>query len=119
MFYCEICRAPNQKPAKKIYYLYIIMRLKPEYRDYINNQLGSIREDIDIYLFGSRVNDLAKGGDIDILLLSEKPVDRKLIRNFRIGFFKKFGWQKIDIVTFLKGEDNTFKNIALGNSVKL
>jgi predicted nucleotidyltransferase len=95
------------------------MRLKQEHREYIKNHLGGIGEDIDIYLFGSRVNDLAKGGDIDILLLSEVPVDRKLIRNFRIGFFKKFGWQKIDIVSFLKREKSTFKEIALENSIKL
>jgi predicted nucleotidyltransferase len=95
------------------------MRLKPEYKDYIKKQLGGIREDIDIYLFGSRVNDSDKGGDIDILLLSDKPVDRNLIRNFRIAFFKKFGWQKIDIVPFLKEEENTFKKIAMENSIKL
>ncbi len=95
------------------------MRLKSEYKDYIKKQLGEIREDIDIYLFGSRVNDFEKGGDIDLLLLSEKPIDRNLIRNFRVAFFKKFGWQKIDIVTFLKGEENTFKRIAMENSIKL
>ena len=95
------------------------MRLNSEYKEYIKKQLGGISEDIDIYLFGSRVNDFDKGGDIDILLLSEKPVDRRLIRNFRVGFFKKFGWQKIDIVAFLKGEENTFKKIALENSIKL
>ena len=100
-------------------YFYNNMRLKPEYREYIKNQLEEIQEGIDIYLFGSRVDDFAKGGDIDILLLSEKPIDRNLIRHFRIGFFKKFGWQKIDIVSFLKSEKNTFKNIALENAVKL
>lgn len=95
------------------------MRLNAEYKNFIKKQLGGIGEDIEIYLFGSRVNDFDKGGDIDILLLSEKPVDRRLIRNFRVGFFKKFGWQKIDIVTFLKGAENTFKKIALENAIKL
>ena len=95
------------------------MRLKPEYRNFIINQLGTIQEDIEIYLFGSRVNDFERGGDIDILILSERPVDRKLIRNFRVGFFKKFGWQKIDIVSFLKDEENSFKKIAMENSIKL
>ena len=95
------------------------MRLKPEYRNFIINQLGTLQEDIEIYLFGSRVNDFERGGDIDILILSERPVDRKLIRNFRVGFFKKFGWQKIDIVSFLKDEENSFKKIAMENSIKL
>ncbi len=95
------------------------MRLKSEYRAYLKKQLGGIREDIDIYLFGSRVNDSDKGGDIDILLLSETPVYRNLIRNFRVAFFKKFGWQKIDIVPFLKGEENTLKKTAMENSIKL
>jgi hypothetical protein len=95
------------------------MRLKPEYKTFITNHLGSIHNDVDIYLFGSRVNDFEKGGDIDILLLSERPVDRQQIRNFRVSFFKKFGWQKIDIVTFLKGEENAFKKIAMENAIKL
>jgi predicted nucleotidyltransferase len=95
------------------------MRLKPEYKAFITNHLGSIQNDVDIYLFGSRVDDFEKGGDIDILILSERPVDRKQIRNFRVSFFKKFGWQKIDIVTFLKGEENAFKKIAMENAIKL
>jgi len=95
------------------------MRLNPEQQDFIRGKLLKIDPKAVIYLFGSRVDDMAKGGDIDILILSESLLERKLIREFKINFYKKFGWQKIDIVNFLTYEDHPFKNIALENSIQL
>ncbi len=50
-----------------------------------------------LYLFGSRVDDSKKGGDIDLLVKSEK-LNRADIRKLRIDFCRHFGEQKIDIV---------------------
>lgn len=95
------------------------MRLNPEQQTFIREKLLKIDPKADIYLFGSRVDDKAKGGDIDILILSKSLLAKTLIREFKISFYKKFGWQKIDVVNFLIDEDHPFKNIALENSIQL
>ncbi len=69
----------------------------------------------EIYLFGSRVDDQGRGGDIDILILSEKLIDNKRLREFRIKFFKIFGWQKIDLVNLTKDDESTFKKLISKN----
>ncbi len=50
-----------------------------------------------ICVFGSRADDTKKGGDIDLLILSEKlsEYDRRTIR---LRLHEKLGEQKIDIV---------------------
>ncbi|WP_425482387.1 nucleotidyltransferase domain-containing protein [Maribellus comscasis] len=73
----------------------------------------------EFYLFGSRLDNKGAGGDIDILILSDKKIDNKKLRLFRINFYKKFGWQKIDLVNFTKTDDSTFKKIILGNAQPL
>ena len=76
-------------------------------------------EGSEIYLFGSRADDTAKGGDIDVLWLTQSKVSHKKIREFRIKFFKKFGWRKIDIVNFTFQDNDVFKDIALQQAVEL
>jgi predicted nucleotidyltransferase len=72
-----------------------------------------------VYLFGSRTNDQAKGGDIDILILSEQPADKRLLRSIRVGFYLQFGWQKLDIANFTYADNAVFKQIALENAIML
>ena len=66
----------------------------------ISNLLSSIKcfdEDADVYLFGSRVDDDKRGGDIDIAILSNK-IDLKKKIDIKFNFFNDFGEQKLDIV---------------------
>ena len=76
-------------------------------------------ENTKIYLFGSRTKDSLKGGDIDILILAEKKLPNNLIRKLRTSFYKKFGWQKIDIVNFSFFEEHPFKNIIMQDCIEL
>ena len=46
------------------------MRLTDQEKEAIVNSIKSIDKDAEVYLFGSRVNDSERGGDIDILILS-------------------------------------------------
>ncbi len=71
------------------------------------------------YLFGSRVHDDKKGGDIDLLILSDHKITIDDKMQFLVNFFEKFGEQKIDIIAYLKTDIDTFKQIALYNAVKL
>ena len=56
------------------------------------------------YLFGSRADKNAHGGDID-LLIESKAIDREGVRRIRLVFFAKFGEQRLDIVVD-NGKDN-------------
>ena len=49
------------------------MRLKPHYIHSIKKYFLQIFTDGEIYLFGSRVDDSKKGGDIDLYLVVEDP----------------------------------------------
>ncbi len=72
-----------------------------------------------IYLFGSRTNDSAFGGDIDLLVLSDTLVDKRIFRTIRIEFYKKFGWQKIDLVNFTHDDQSLFGQLIKSNAVIL
>jgi predicted nucleotidyltransferase len=55
-----------------------------------------------IYLFGSRVDDSLKGGDIDLfvkldIILTTKEILDK-ISQFKINLYDKIGEQKIDVI---------------------
>ena len=73
------------------------MRLDGEQVDVLKNRLKSLSTSAKLYLFGSRVDDDARGGDIDLLIISDK-LTKKELRLLRIDFFKYFGEQKLDIV---------------------
>ena len=59
-------------------------------------------EDGELYLFGSRVDDSLKGGDIDLYIKPKYPLSTKEILDkkskFQIKLEDKIGEQKIDIV---------------------
>ena len=50
------------------------MRLAREELAAIHAAVHSADADAQVYLFGSRVDDNAKGGDIDLLVLSKKSM---------------------------------------------
>ncbi|MFK0569555.1 nucleotidyltransferase family protein [Endozoicomonas sp.] len=70
-----------------------------------------------IWLFGSRANDEAKGGDIDLLILS-KTLSLKNRAGIRLALYDLIGEQKIDLVI---AADNTdpFTRIARAEGVQL
>lgn len=70
-----------------------------------------------IWLFGSRVNDQAKGGDIDLLILS-KTLGLKDRTSIRLALYELIGEQKIDLVIAADDTD-PFTRIALAEGVRL
>lgn len=81
------------------------MRISKEEIELLRKVLSELDSEARIYLFGSRVYDEKKGGDIDLLVVS-KILTRKNLRKIKREFFNKFGEQKIDIVL----DDGEFKN---------
>lgn len=81
------------------------MRIQTEQIQVLKNKVNELSKDAQLYLFGSRVDDTKKGGDIDLLIVS-KSLTKKDLRFIRIDFFNYFGEQKIDIVL----DNGEFKN---------
>ncbi len=73
------------------------MRLTDKEISAIRTNILRFDPDAKIYLFGSRLNDFAKGGDIDILVIS-KTIDFIEKVRIRTGIFKEIEEQKLDIV---------------------
>ena len=81
------------------------MRLYIEQIEVLKNKLAMLSLDAKLYLFGSRVDDNARGGDINLLVVSDE-LTKKDLRILRVDFFKHFGEQKLDIVL----DNGQFKN---------
>ncbi|UQB43252.1 nucleotidyltransferase domain-containing protein [Thiomicrospira microaerophila] len=81
------------------------MRLTPHYQTVIKNTFLDVFKQGEIYLFGSRVDDTKKGGDIDLFIHVEDSADlfEKKI-TFLAKLKRQLGDQKIDIV-FAKDEN--------------
>jgi predicted nucleotidyltransferase len=73
----------------------------------------------DIYLFGSRADNSKKGGDIDILILADRELKRKEKASIEFDFFKKFGEQKLDLVSYRYDAKDSFKEVILEEAVAL
>ncbi len=73
------------------------MRLTPNEISVIKKNILNFDADAKIYLFGSRVNDNEKGGDIDILVISEKIGFIEKIK-IKTGIFNEMEEQKLDLV---------------------
>ncbi len=73
------------------------MRLNASERAAIKSEVTARDRDAKVYLFGSRVDDNAKGGDIDLLVLS-KRMDRRQARTLKLRLYDRLGEQKIDLV---------------------
>ena len=72
------------------------MRLTPIELQTLRTVLAAIDRSARLYLFGSRANDDAKGGDIDLLIHSSTMTQND-VRQMRWQLLEQLGEQKIDI----------------------
>ena len=95
------------------------MRLSNRYVDVIKLRFKEFFGDGDIYLFGSRVDDNKKGGDIDLYLIVRNHVNlfEKKVK-FLSRVKRELGEQKIDIV-FNKDKNRLIEQEALRCGIKL
>lgn len=93
------------------------MRLKDVEQAAILSIVKHLDSNASVYLFGSRVDDTKKGGDIDLLVMSDRLTsDDK--RAIKMRLYELIGEQKIDIVLAANDSD-PFVKLALATGVKL
>lgn len=93
------------------------MRLKAEEIKTIKEIIKFRDSNSRIILFGSRVDDSKKGGDIDLLIYSKKLVFEDKLKILS-KLYEKLGEQKIDIV-IAKNNKNPFVKLAESTGVEL
>ena len=93
------------------------MRLTPTEIEAISQTIRFLDDQARIRLFGSRADDAKRGGDIDLLILSEKLTesDRGTIR---LSLHEKMGEQKIDIV-IARDLSDPFVRVAYNEGVEI
>ena len=95
------------------------MRLTEKEKKAIIDAVRSLRPDAKIYLFGSRIDDSKKGGDIDIFVLDTNPLSIEEKLKIKRLFFNSCGEQKFDLISFAKGDNSTFKRLISQESITL
>jgi predicted nucleotidyltransferase len=94
------------------------MRLTNSEADAIREEVRHLDPDAELYLYGSRTDDNARGGDIDLLVVSDKLTLRDVLR-MRSRILDRIGWQQLDLVTRRKDQLDTIAAMAKETGQKL
>lgn len=96
------------------------MRLLPEQIEYITNTIQTLTNPhTRIYLYGSRLNDQARGGDIDLLIETDTALPLLLRAKIKMTLESQLNLP-VDIIAKVQNQPaNTFQSIALANAVQL
>ena len=90
------------------------MRLKETEVKAIVDSVKDMDKDAHVYLFGSRTDDSKKGGNIDLLVISQK-LDYEDTIKIRQRLYEKLGEQKIHIII---AKDTDTKNAFVACAYK-
>ena len=93
------------------------MRLDEAERQVVVQVVRAADPDAIVYLFGSRANDEAKGGDIDLLVLSDK-IDLMAKLDILGRLHAKLGEQRIDLVV-VPDQEKPFARLAVREGCRL
>jgi len=93
------------------------VRLTVEEQQVIREVVADTDPQAEVYLFGSRARDEERGGDIDLLIMSERigPNER---RRMKLRLMDGLGERKIDLVV-AKDTEQPFVRIARAEGVRL
>lgn len=92
-------------------------RLNQAEQHLIKNAVLAVDPEARIYLYGSRVDDSKKGGDIDLLVLSRSLTFQEKLR-LRAKLSECLGDQKVDL-TVATDTHKPFMRLALNEGIEL
>lgn len=95
-----------------------IMRLNKKEIEILRESLKSLDPEAKLYLFGSRLYDDRRVGDIDLLIVTKK-LTKKDLRKIRRAFYNELGEQKIDIILDNGEYDDPFVKRIKSEAVQL
>lgn len=72
------------------------MRLSTDEAEAIRQEVRRLAPEAEIYLYGSRADDSGRGGDIDLLVVSDKLGFRDFLK-LRTRILDRIGWQQLDL----------------------
>ena len=94
------------------------MRLSEIEKKTIVNAILEKDKNAQIFLFGSRTDDLKKGGDIDILVQSDEIGLLEIVK-IKSTIFKNIPEQKIDLLISKSNEKNPFVDFISNQLISL
>ncbi len=95
----------------------VYVRLTGEEVDAIRKEIKRMDPGAQVYLFGSRVDDAARGGDIDLWVRSERITYRDLLL-LRIHLQDRLGWRRIDVI-LNAGDDHPLATVVAETGIQL
>lgn len=95
------------------------IRLSPAAVQAIRKEVARADSQAEVWLSGSRRRDEAKGGDIDLLVVSEWLAFAEELRR-RAALLDRIGWQRIDLVVRPRSRlGQAFAALALETGIRL
>jgi predicted nucleotidyltransferase len=95
------------------------MRLSQETLEAIRAAVRAADPAAEVYLHGSRLDDAARGGDIDLLMVSDVLNFREVLR-LRRAILDRIGWQQLVLTVRRRDQlDEPFAADCLSHGVKL
>ena len=95
------------------------MRLTPHQRTAILTAVGKQDPKARIILFGSRADDRARGGDIDLLIVSD-VIGMHQEWEIRRDVLDEIGWQKLDLIVRRRNQpESAIVSVAMETGIPL
>ena len=95
------------------------MRLSPKAIGALREETARLDPRAEIYLYGSRTDDTARGGDMDLLVVSDTLVFREVLQ-LRRAILDRIGWQQLDLAVRRRDQlDEPLAAMARTTGVKL
>jgi len=95
------------------------MRLSAYEREALREAVHQYLPDAQVMLYGSRTDDAKRGGDIDLLILTDRDVDLRTRLRIEARMWEKIGEQKIDVLIEKPDKLSLFGEIVMPQAVPL